>query len=300
MPPARPLLVSSAAVIAAALALGVAARPARAQPPGQTTPWAPMTGSPYHAVAPLPRLLHSPLPSLPPPSQLAPPEGSPDHRHPTAGGGYVISHPGFTAVVDADGSIRFGDDSLSGDAGVSRTAGPFATAHFGLTDMLLRGHGQDPYLADKLHLMDATRPERMAMRTRHDQMVMRRALADLPRYLAAVWAQDQWSPATRRRVLFALWDETAEGGNQLTREGGAAARLAIEHFIARHLPPGSPDAFRPDELAALNRIRTTHQRFAPYRDHPRGAASTRMARRERPRAGRHRATRVAALALRGL
>lgn len=299
MPPARRPLASTA-VIAAALAIGAAARPARAQPPGQTTPWASMTGSPYHAVAPLPRQLHSPLPSLPPPSQMAPPEGSTGRRTPSAGGGYVIYHPGFTAVVGADGSIHFDDDSLSGDAGVSPVFGPIATAHFDITDMVMRGLHQDPYLADKLHIMDATRPERMALRARHDQVVMRRALGDLPRYLAAVWAQEEWSPATRRRILFALWDETAESGNQLVREGGAQARLVIEHFIARRLPAGSPDAFRPGELAALNRVRTSHQRFAPYGADPHSDAPTRVARRDPPRAAPPRATRVAALALRGL
>jgi hypothetical protein len=93
---------------------------------------------------------------------------------------------------------------------------------------------------------------------------MERALADLPAYLQAVWAYPGWSPSTRRRVLFALWDEAAEEGNDLIVEGGERARNTIARFIAAKLPPGSPDAFTDKELVALNRARTSRTRFQPY------------------------------------
>jgi hypothetical protein len=93
---------------------------------------------------------------------------------------------------------------------------------------------------------------------------MRRALDDLPVYLEAVWQQTAWSPAVRRRVLFALWDETAEEGNALLVAGGAEARATIEHFIARRIPPGHRHAFTQGELSELNRMRTSRHAFAPY------------------------------------
>jgi hypothetical protein len=65
-------------------------------------------------------------------------------------------------------------------------------------------------------------------------------------------------------VLFALWDEAAEDGNEFLRAGGAEARRLIEEFIAYRLPPGSREGFRAHELVRLNRIRHSRQSFAPY------------------------------------
>ena len=135
---------------------------------------------------------------------------------------------------------------------------------FDATDIVMRAAGEDPYLAEKLRIMDGTREERMAVRRQYDRVVMRRALDDLPTYLDAVWRQTAWSPAVRRRILFALWDEAAEEGNALLVAGGAEARATIEGFIARTIPPGTRHAFTDREVAELNRIRTSRHTFAPY------------------------------------
>lgn len=236
-------------VIAAVLLLAAASGSARAQAPGQTPPIG-MASSPYHAVPPLPEVFPSPRPTLPPPARAG-----------ETGGqiAVVYDNGGFSAVIGEDGSIGFVDQSLGGGA-----MPLLAWLSFDATDVVMRAAGEDPYLAEKLRIMDGTREERMAVRRRHDRVVMRRALDDLPAYLDAVWRQTAWTPALRRRILFALWDEAAEEGSAQLVAGGAEARATIEGFIARTIPPGSRHAFGRGELAELNRIRTSRRAFAPY------------------------------------
>jgi hypothetical protein len=197
-------------------------------------------------------LLPSPLPSLPPPSRDAPIE-------PTIG--YRLIASSFTAQVGPDGAIRFGEGRAGFWAGADPVAGLVALLQFD-------GDGfatDDPYLPQKLQLMEATQEERWAMRVAHDEVVMRRALDDLPRYLDAVWSRPGWSASTRRELLFALWDEAAEDGNELLRAGGDEARRIIEAFVAEQIPRGTAHAFADAEIAELNRRRESREAFEPYR-----------------------------------
>ncbi|HWM88965.1 MAG TPA: hypothetical protein VNO33_24105 [Kofleriaceae bacterium] len=250
---ARVLLLASLSLVAAS--------PAVAQPPGLTPPGGHLPQ--HHAVPPLPQVYPSPLPSLPPPSRNAPVE-------PTIG--FAIGTGRVTAIVGPDGSIDFGERRGGLWAGVDPVVGMLALIQFDTTDSAMRAAREDPYLPEKLRIMEETREERMAMRRAHDVVVMQRALDDLPRYLDAVWRQRRWSPQERRRILFALWDEAAEDGNALLREGGAHARRLIEEFIAYRIPPGSRYAFRASELTRFNRIRQSRRAFAPYRAPSRVAA----------------------------
>lgn len=243
-------------LIVVLLGLVLSVRSARAQAPGQVAPGSgALNGSEYHATAPLPQVYPSPLPTLPPPSARAA-EGK--------AGAVSFDRGGFSTTIRQDGSIRFDDHGLAGGG----WAGLVAWLTFDVSDQIMRWNGDDPYVSDKLRIMDESRAERMEMRRQVEAVVMRRALDDLPRYLAAVWGHQAWSPALRRRILFALWDEAAENGPALVRAGGEEARQAIEAFIAAHLPAGSPDAFRSGELAALNRLRTSRVVFAPYDAEP--------------------------------
>lgn len=235
-----------------AVLLLVTLRAAHAQAPGQVAPGTgALNGSEYHATAPLPEVYPSPMPTLPPPSTTG-------GEHST--GPVSFDRGGFTTHLGADGSIDFEDHSLAGAGWM----GLVAWLTFDVSDQIMRANGDDPYVSDKLRVMEETFDERMAVRRRHDAVMMRRALDDLPRYLAAVWSYPRWSPAVRRRILFALWDEAAEGGNDLVRAGGEEARQTIAAFIAAHLPAGSPDAYPRGELADLNRIRSSRAVFAPY------------------------------------
>lgn len=223
----------------------------RAQPPGLT----PRTGHLplHHAVPDPPELFPTPLPGLPPPSRNAPVEATV---------GFQIVATSFTANVGPDGSIDFGEGRAGFWAGGDPVAGLLALIQF-------EGWaGSDPYLPEKLEVMESTRAERWEMRRAHDVMVMQRALDDLPRYLEAVWSRPGWSAAARRQLLFALWDEAAEEGNELLRQGGAEARRIIEEYVAWRLPPGSRHAFGVAELEQLNRARQSRQEFAPYDGEP--------------------------------
>jgi hypothetical protein len=239
---------------------------ASAQPPGLVPPGGHLPTQ--HAVPPIPYALPSPMPTLPPPSRNAPLE-------PTIGFGLGTGK--FRADVRADGSIHFESESGGAWAGFDPVAGLIALVTFDTTDAAMHAVREDPYLAEKLRLMEDTFEARVAMRRAWDEMVMQRALDDLPRYLDSVWRQRAWSPATRRRVLFALWDEAAEegDGNELVAEGGAEARRLIEEFIAYRIPPGSRDGFRRYEIVRLNRIRQSRRSFSPY-----AAVADRRAREE--------------------
>jgi hypothetical protein len=171
-------------------------------------------------------------------------------------GGYREDRARFSARVDRDGHIEFRDRGNIQPDGLGLS--------FDLTDAVLHALGDDPYAYEKMRIMERTRDVRagMALRDRGDRM--REAVVRLPAYLARIWGHDAWTPAQKRRALFALWDEVAEEGDPEMLRGGEAVRAIILAFIARHLPEGGAHAFTADELAAMNRERKSKQRFEPY------------------------------------
>jgi hypothetical protein len=96
-----------------------------------------------------------------------------------------------------------------------------------------------------------------------EQETILEALAALPRYLSAILDDARFSMAERRRLLFLLWDEMAEPDDHDRGWAGARARLLIDLFIQRRLPPGAPGAYSAAELAAFNRTRRG-AKFEPY------------------------------------
>lgn len=233
-------------------ALGLA-RAAEAQP-GLGT-------SPYHATPPLPQVMPTPMPSLPPPVSRAPGE-TPQKPFPNSDIPFSIVEPGFVAHVERDGRVRFEGPGKKGMLLVDPIRGPMIRRGFDL----FGGGGEDPYLHQKLDALDRTRPTRARMKANWESEMMERALADLPAYLQAVWHHRAWSPEVRRQVLFDLWDEAAEDGPAWLRDGGVRARLIISRFIASRIPPDSDEAYTAAELSRLNRGRESRARFAPYAD----------------------------------
>ena len=183
-----------------------------------------------------------------------------------AGRGSQHTLPGFVAHIERDGRIRFSDRRASGGLLVDPIYGPIGHAEFDITDWLLDqlGAGDDPYLAQRLAIMDQTRGSRIRRRINHDHRTMERALGDLPAYLRAVWEYQGWSHAERRHILFELWDEAAEDGNDFIREGGTRARIIIARFISSRLPAASSDAYTREELERINRQRSATVEFSPY------------------------------------
>jgi hypothetical protein len=128
-----------------------------------------------------------------------------------------------------------------------------------LTEELMRSFGQDPYGAEKARFLAATFEFRMKLAMAAQREDAHRSLDQLRNQLARAWADSRYSTRERRRILFQLWCETDK-----TPEGVRAAH-AIEAFIQRQLPCGSPDAFAPSELQSYQSSEAG-QGFSPYPD----------------------------------
>lgn len=193
------------------------------------------------------------MPSLPPPLSLGAEEPLPL----TAGS--RITRPGYDARILDDGSLVINERFLRRDG--------FLGATFDVGDTLIHlftdNPGLDPYLSDKLDLLHETFAERVELRRKYNEQTMDRALDALPQYLSAVWDAPGWDLPTKRRILFALWDECAEDGSALVVDGGHAARETITAFIGQRLPEGSQQGYTDEELSGFNQIRTSRLAFAP-------------------------------------
>jgi hypothetical protein len=137
---------------------------------------------------------------------------------------------------------------------------------FDTTDAIMRLAGQDPYRAERMKMLDATRDQRVALAASDQATRRREALTRLPGTLRAIWGDASHSARERRRLIFSLWDECEE-----PREGaadasgaGARARMLILAFVREAAPAGSPLGYSAQELAELNAGRDSRQRFDPY------------------------------------
>jgi hypothetical protein len=154
-------------------------------------------------------------------------------------------------VIRPDGEVEFEDRPPVSVEG-------FGQFGFDVTDALQRGAGNDPYRAEREWFMNETEEIRDRLAARASQRVAREALSGLEDRLRRVWTSDR-SVRDRKRALFDMWDECAED------ETGAEARARIVAFIRREIAEGSTDEYGADELARLNRDRTSRARFDPYR-----------------------------------
>jgi hypothetical protein len=111
----------------------------------------------------------------------------------------------------------------------------------------------DPYASRKKKLLEATFAERAehGKAYRADQLV--HAAERMRANLEELWTNTR-DAATRKRIIFDLWDECTDD------DAGQRARAIVMLWIQERLPPGSTDAYTPDELAVL-----ATSGFAPYR-----------------------------------
>lgn len=214
-------------------------------------------------------------PTPPPDAGPAPDAGLPPRvRRPPHGSGYRRSNLFDSLTVkERDQSHsneqigNYVDDVNSITLGRFDTGlqpGPGGGGSFDVSDSIMRLAGQNPYSYRDLVRLEATRAKRMAIAADERRRNLYAAIADTPARLRRIWASAQ-PAAQRRRLLFQLWDECAERGPQDVVAGAVAIRAIIVGFIRNQLPAGSRDAFRPAELEALNRARTSRARFQPYR-----------------------------------
>jgi len=199
----------------------------------------------------------------------------------------TIETPGLRGRIGRDGSLAIrgkGPVELGGDllspretlkdwlkdpkqhaAGRDGTAA-LLSGKFDVTDTLMKALGQDPYRAERMKMLDATREQRLALAARDRTSRQRDELAALPARLRSIWSDAARPAAARRRLLFALWDECEEAPPGADRRGsaGQTARDAIVAFIRAHAAQGTADGYSHDELLALNAARESRQRFEPY------------------------------------
>jgi hypothetical protein len=99
---------------------------------------------------------------------------------------------------------------------------------FDITDELMRRHQNDPYQAQKLAFLDATRGFRQELAVRYDHDLGKVALGQLPSYLDAIWSSPALTPAQKRTTLVQLRDECDD------TEDGRYAHNVIDLYMRNH------------------------------------------------------------------
>jgi len=164
----------------------------------------------------------------------------------------IAKKPGFSMQVHADGTIELQDGPNVALGGGLTKSGTVEAVKFGLTDAVMRALGEDPYLAEKLRIMDATRSERAVMAGREAKRLMAVATQGVSARLRRVWRQEAMPVAKRRELLFLLWDECGD------TPSGRNVRDAIVHFIS-----AEDIRFTSEEVSRFNRRRTQSVSFSP-------------------------------------
>jgi hypothetical protein len=173
----------------------------------------------------------------------------------TREGGFRYTHHTFEARILPDGTVRFRDrppvtldtPTLGEPESIMPRGG------FDLTDAVTH----DPYRHEKEWFVRETEGLRDRMARAHDAHLARAGLTRMRARLARVWADGSRSARERRRAIFELWDECADG------DDGRPAREMIIRFVRRVLPAGRA-GYSNRELDALNRVRVSAEPFAPY------------------------------------
>lgn len=174
------------------------------------------------------------------------------HPVPRTDGTYHWQGSGFEAVIHPDGSVSFSDHP---DVSVDWGSG---SGSFDLTDAIMHGAGQDPYQAEREWFMEQSETLRERLETQARTQQQAHSLTGVRSQVRTIWEDTSRPAADRRRAIFELWDECADG------EEGAPARDAIIAFIRREIPDSSADSFTMIELARMNAHRESTERFDPY------------------------------------
>ncbi|MBK8236561.1 MAG: hypothetical protein IPK74_13480 [Deltaproteobacteria bacterium] len=130
----------------------------------------------------------------------------------------------FTAIIDHDGTVFFGDRyrrphrrnrqrgrGLGRPPEGARGYNPFIGLRVpGPSEWAIRATRRDPAASAKAQFLTRTEPLRRRLATAAIRASLQQHLHALPGELAAIWSAPQWSPAQRRKQLFARWDECDE------------------------------------------------------------------------------------------
>jgi hypothetical protein len=169
-------------------------------------------------------------------------------------GTYESQKETYVAKVERDGTVHLHDKP-------NWQQQSLFFAKFDVTDALMRSHKDDPYAADKLRYLDRTRDQRVRIGKEYRKEVAAHAGDYMTRNLMAAWGSTT-DLAKRKQMMFDLWDDCAETGDDQQIAAGHAARVLVERWIQMKLV--GPNVYTAAELLAFNKKRTSKQPFAPY------------------------------------
>ena len=134
-------------------------------------------------------------------------------------GTYRYRGEAFKAIVEKDGSVVFDDGYRQG-----------ATLRFDITDVMMRRRGEDPYRVEKNWFLEGTADLRQELfeHWRAKQTLL--ALRKLRRRLLHIFENGILSDRQKSARVIAMFQDTPDD------EAGAAARGAIEEFVADRMP----------------------------------------------------------------
>jgi hypothetical protein len=171
---------------------------------------------------------------------------------PVGGGEYEYKGKAFSARIGRDGRVSFDDKSIRDFKGLS--------GGFDITDLIMRGKGDDPYRAEKAAFMKETESMRKKMAQAALKERIEASLQRLPAHLDEIWRDGRRPAADRRRLIYDTWKDAALSDTDV---GGAEACAIVETYVRRYLPLGTEYAFTDDELERFNRGQA--KKFYPYR-----------------------------------
>lgn len=184
--------------------------------------------------------------------------GLPEGVRSNGDGTYAYAQHGFSAVIERDGTVVFDDDIPIG-------AFAGALVSFDVTEAVMLLHGDDPFLADKLHFLKRTGSLRAQMCAEAQKDSLDVAVRSLRRDLARIFADPTRTLSQKKKLLFDLWDQCAENdANPNVAKAAAMARATVLGFIREKLPARSEDRYQEEEIAELNRGRISRELFRPY------------------------------------
>jgi hypothetical protein len=134
-------------------------------------------------------------------------------------GTYRYRGQAFKAIVEKDGSVVFDDGYRQG-----------TTLRFDITDVMMRRRGEDPYRVEKNWFLKGTAEFRQELfeRWRAKQAIL--ALRKLRRRLLNIFENGTLSDQQKSAGVIAMFQDTPDD------QAGAAARGAIEEFVADRMP----------------------------------------------------------------
>ncbi len=290
---------------------GPAALPPKPTPGPKPTPEGPVVEVP----PPIPTGDPTAAPKVPSPREFPPPAtgpggpASPDSfgalgltRQKDGTAVYVDPSRRFTAALNPDGSVRFGDRwgrdqhgrRMRGSGWALRQISTRGIGIGGPAEWLLglqdRMGGPERHAAAKREFLERTAELRTQLAIAFTLELLDTRLRGLEQELFEVWGATATTPAARRELLFQRWDECDElyavgpTGDDITPEARSAidqaraetaerARRVIEAFVRRQLPRGGPAGYTRAELADMNKRRRSKQSFSPYDERPAPAAT---------------------------